>query len=83
MNDKAELSKLRWKCRRGTKELDLMMNYYLDQYYDEANKAEKAAFQHLLNRDDPKLMALILEENSSSSNNDEVIVLNKIRMHVV
>jgi len=53
MNDTASntgpsLSRLRWLCRRGMKELDVMVTRYLDQHYAGASPAERASFARLL-----------------------------------
>ncbi|MCP4983899.1 MAG: succinate dehydrogenase assembly factor 2, partial [Gammaproteobacteria bacterium] len=32
-----EISRLRWLCRRGMKELDLVMTGYLENYYNNAD----------------------------------------------
>lgn len=59
-----ELSKMRWHCRRGVKELDIVLNKYLDEYYEHADDngktAFKAAFKELLNLEDPVLYAMLL-----------------------
>jgi len=52
-----ELSKLRWQCRRGTKELDLLLSHYLENRYQEANAADKHYFLELLEQEDSELMA--------------------------
>lgn len=54
MND---LAKLRWQCRRGSKELDLLLINYLETRYPVADEEEKARFVALLKLDDSELMA--------------------------
>jgi len=51
----SELAKLRWKCRRGMKELDLRLMDYLDSCYPGASVPEQEAFEALLDRQDPEL----------------------------
>lgn len=46
---------LRWKCRRGMLELDILLNRYLDKAYGQATSEEQAAFEQLLSCDDPDL----------------------------
>lgn len=46
------LSRLRWKCRRGMLELDLWLTHYLDQAYLHASLDEKADFDQLLSEAD-------------------------------
>lgn len=50
-----EVRKLRWKCRRGMQELDVLTLRYLDQRYAAASEAERAVFLRLLDTEDDKL----------------------------
>lgn len=60
MNDNAvTLSKLRWRCRRGMRELDQAMRGYLDNHYKQASPEEQARFVQLQEMQDPELFALI------------------------
>jgi antitoxin CptB len=47
-----ELAKLRWQCRRGSRELDLLLNRYLETRYPVADEEEKARFVEMLKLDD-------------------------------
>jgi antitoxin CptB len=49
------LSKLQWRCRRGTKELDVLLQRYLLQGYAAATPSEQRAFEMLLDQPDPDL----------------------------
>lgn len=57
--DKTTLSKLRWRCRRGMRELDDAMRAYLDNHYEHAPEQERADFEQLLEMQDPELFMLI------------------------
>jgi antitoxin CptB len=50
-----EQSRLRWRCRRGMRELDQLLGWYLDQRYEKVDDAAKAAFAALLDQQDPQL----------------------------
>lgn len=52
-------SKLYWRCRRGMKELDIVMLRYLDHHYDAASEAERQAFIALLDVQDPQLWSWV------------------------
>ncbi len=54
------MGKLRWRCRRGMKELDLLTEGYLDRYYASASAAEQQAFADLLDVQDPLLMSYMV-----------------------
>jgi len=62
----AELSRLRWLCRRGMKELDIVMNRYLEQHYASASSAEQDRFKALLEMPDPELYDLLLGRSVTS-----------------
>ncbi len=51
---------MRWLCRRGMKELDVVMSGYLEQYYPTASSEEQTLFRTLLDMQDPELYGLLL-----------------------
>jgi antitoxin CptB len=55
----AELSRLRWRCRRGMRELDVLLERFMERDYAEAGAEERAAFETLLNLQDPEILELI------------------------
>ncbi len=54
------IGKLRWRCRRGMKELDLLTLGYLEQHYPDASSEEQQAFANLLELQDPLLMSYMV-----------------------
>jgi antitoxin CptB len=55
-----ELAQLKWQCRRGTKELDLMLKKYLETEYLVADEREKVLFVELLRLEDDELSAVLM-----------------------
>jgi len=55
-----QIGKLRWRCRRGMKELDLLTLGYLERYYPAAPAEEQQAFAALLELQDPLLMSYMV-----------------------
>lgn len=55
----SERARLRWLCRRGTKELDLLLNRFLDHGWETASPETRRAFERLLELQDPDLYALL------------------------
>ena len=53
-------SRLRWQCRRGMRELDLLLTSYLDADYPHAIEQQKQAFRELLALPDPEVIAYLL-----------------------
>ena len=51
----ADGARLRWRCRRGMRELDQLLGWWLDVRYPQSGDAEKAAFSMLLEEADPQL----------------------------
>jgi antitoxin CptB len=58
--DSFELGKLRWRCRRGMKELDVLLARYVDEEYCDAPDAQQEAFRALLDAPDPVIYAYCL-----------------------
>lgn len=56
----AETGKLRWRCRRGMRELDVLLERYLAERWPAAGAAERQAFLALLELQDPELAACLL-----------------------
>ena len=54
-----ELSRLRWRCRRGMRELDMLLLAYVEAHYSSAARAEQTAFTRLLTMPDPDILALL------------------------
>jgi len=44
--------RLRWRCRRGTKELDLLLERFLDDQFLHLDAQDQAAFERLLGLED-------------------------------
>jgi len=70
-----ELNKLRWRCRRGTRELDLLLSRYLESSYGSACQAEQQAFLSLLDLEDVQLSAYLLAESVPANHALEAVVL--------
>jgi len=51
----SETGRLRWRCRRGMRELDQLLGGWLDTHYARADETAKAAFAELLEQPDPDL----------------------------
>ncbi len=73
-----ELSQLRWHCRRGVKELDVVLSNYLDNHYLKSDLNLQLAFKTLLKLEDPILMSFILDYQQNDDT-DEKQVLEKMK----
>ncbi len=52
-------SRLRWLCRRGTREMDLLLQRFMDEQYDHLHETERQALGELLECPDQDLYAWI------------------------
>ncbi len=50
-----QMDRLRWRCRRGTRELDVLYGWWLEQRYPQASEEARKAFEDLLGAQDPDL----------------------------
>jgi antitoxin CptB len=62
----SDMSRLRWRCRRGMRELDVLLQRYLEQRYACAPKEEQQAFEALLELPDPELFAYVVKRDQPS-----------------
>ncbi len=59
-SERPPLAQLRWRCRRGMRELDVVLERYLQQRYATAPLAEQRAFETLLELPDPQLLGFLV-----------------------
>lgn len=59
------IAKLKWRCRRGMKELDVLLSKYLEDQYSNASEDEQNTFHVLLEQEDPHLYAWFLGRSQS------------------
>lgn len=70
----SEQSRLRWLCRRGMKELDVVLTRYLETQYTGSSQVEKDSFRTLLDMQDPDLYALLSGQTTCPDNNIQQLV---------
>lgn len=78
MQSSRNLGKIRWQCRRGMLELDIILTRFFDQYFLTLSDQEQEAFIQLLKRQDPELYTWLLEHTMPENESDKMIV-TKIR----
>jgi antitoxin CptB len=63
-----------WRCRRGVRELDVIFGRFLESHYPALNEQEKAAFERLLDIQDPVIMDWLFERaHTSDAEMDKLI----------
>ncbi|ANO51108.1 FAD assembly factor SdhE [Woeseia oceani] len=76
--DSPSKSQLRWQCRRGMRELDVLLSAWLEEHFDAASDSQKAGFCSLLELPDPQLAGYLLQ-GVSVSDPDTANVVKLIR----
>ena len=57
----SEISKLRWHCRRGMREMDLLLGGYLETRYCQAPTERQQAFSNLLDELDQDILNWVMQ----------------------
>ena len=60
----AELDRIRWHCRRGLLELDLILERFNQRHLDGLDAVQLEQFKELLALDDNHLLDLIMERSA-------------------
>lgn len=80
MTDDVRLKRLRWRARRGTKELDVLIGWWLQACWADADAAEQQAFDEMLDVADPDLWDWILD-HARAPRADWQAIVDAIRAH--
>jgi antitoxin CptB len=69
-----QIRRLRWRCRRGLLENDIVLSRFLDGSERELSAEEVEALDRLLDQTDPDLLDLILRRTEPSGTLDSPAV---------
>lgn len=76
--DVPNLGRVRWMCRRGMLELDLILLEFLDKGYMDLSDESKHTFVKLLDEEDPTLHSWFLGQ-STPEDSDLAAIVAQIR----
>lgn len=79
-DDLMQDKKLKWQCRRGMRELDVLLSGWMDEKYDAASGEDKSAFRRLLSLPDPEVARYLLA-GERATDTDIARVVECIRGH--
>jgi len=51
---------MKWQCRRGMRELDVLLSGWLEDQYDAVGDDDRSAFRRLLSLPDPEIARYLL-----------------------
>jgi len=61
------IGRLKWQCRRGCRELDRLLESYLENSYAASDAQQQQLFATLLEREDDYLLALLMGDVAAES----------------
>ncbi|WP_419421165.1 succinate dehydrogenase assembly factor 2 [Legionella sp. D16C41] len=71
--DEVRKAKIKWQCRRGMLELDILLNRFIEQSLEKLSASQITAFEHLLTTADPELYCWLM--GSEKPANKELLAL--------
>ena len=74
-----QINRLRWKCRRGMRELDLLFKEFSETEMLQLSNDEVRIFKNILNYDDQTLYDFIFKKLPLGNTEDENFVNKKLK----
>ncbi len=76
----AEQRRLAWRCRRGMLELDIVLQRFVEQYFNELTMPELQAFDEMLAMTDKELWQVLQMKNLRPKSVDQQSIIDKLHM---
>jgi antitoxin CptB len=70
-----DLDRIRWRCRRGLLELDLVLKKFLERRFDQLDAEQRRLFNELLDQPDNDLLDMALGRQEPASRYRAVVEL--------
>ena len=74
----ADVARLRWRCRRGMRELDAVLEYFVSSSFADLGAEDIARFERILELPDPELFAYVTGR-SAPADDDIARLIERIR----
>jgi len=81
MTENKELARVRWACRRGMLELDVILMPYFDNCYQELAEGDRTRFRALLTNPDPDIYNWLMGAEQPEDEDIAKIITN-IRTYI-
>ena len=75
LSTEPSLGRLRWDCRRGMLELDIVLARFMEQNFERLTPQEVEAFKGLLAYSDPDLWGLLQSDETGVDDNARKVLL--------
>ena len=73
-----EINRIHWKCRRGMREIDLLLREFSKNSLENLNNDDLLLFEEILNYDDQSLYDFIFKQVTLSNNLHEKFILKHL-----
>lgn len=85
MYKREERARIKWACRRGMLELDVVIMPFYDECFDSLSEAEQDDFVALLECDDPDLFNWVMQHGRSEDGKlanmiDKIVAHNRSKL---
>lgn len=74
-------ARLRWRCRRGMKELDVLLSRWIEEAWTGAGEERRLAFERLLEQPDPDLADWLLGGIRPADDGRAALIDDILRRH--
>ena len=74
-----EINRILWKCRRGMREIDLLLREFSQNKLNELNKSEIDIFNEILNYDDQRLYDFIFKKEPLNNRMHEKFIETNLK----
>ncbi len=78
----AEVKRLRWQCRRGMREMDMLLERWLDNHFADASEATRRHFAALLQTEDDLLWDWLMAKGAPEDA-ERAALIRQIRISFV
>jgi succinate dehydrogenase flavin-adding protein (antitoxin of CptAB toxin-antitoxin module) len=78
---KAQINRIKWKSRRGMRELDLLFENFFKFYADKISKSELVTLQELLVYDDQSLYDFIFKDIKLGNSDHENFIKKYLKKY--
>tara|TARA_B100000886_G_scaffold337716_1_gene299009 strand:- start:649 stop:906 length:258 start_codon:yes stop_codon:yes gene_type:complete len=74
-----EINRITWKCRRGMREIDLLLREFSKKSLQKLSKSDLSLFDEILNYDDQKLYDFIFKNIPIGNKKHENFINNNLK----
>jgi antitoxin CptB len=75
-----ELERVRWRCRRGLLELDIVLGRFVEQHYEGLDELQQVAFDVLLDLPDNVLWDMITGREEPPQETQQRTLLERLKV---